>query len=336
MDSVLVWARGDFQWADLVRLDGASAVLRSANEKLETSEQSHGARNDRTNHPARSPQVGSAHRVLDRLLGRVVLSVDNVFVFAVVFGYFRVPLKYQYRVLFWGILGAIFMRLIFILAGSALLHYAEWMMPIFGAFLIYTGIKLAFKDEEEVHPENNMMMRIGRKLFRVTNEPSGNQFFRKIDGKLHVTPLFLVLLVIESTDLIFAVDSVPAILSITQDTFIVFTSNIFAIMGLRALYFLLAGVMDMFRFLNYGLGAILIFVGGKMAAEYFAKTYQWVPEDTKLISPLVSLVIVVGILATSILASVLIPHKPSELPHPEVPGEQPPASNVPVTQDPGH
>lgn len=261
------------------------------------------------------------------------LSVDNVFVFAVVFGYFRVPLKYQYRVLFWGILGAILMRLIFILAGSALLHYAEWMMPIFGAFLIYTGIKLAFKDEEEVHPENNMMMRIGRKLFRVTNEPSGNQFFRKIDGLVYVTPLFLVLLVIESTDLIFAVDSVPAILSITQDTFIVFTSNIFAIMGLRALYFLLAGVMDMFRFLNYGLSAILIFVGLKMGAEYFAKTSVWntlfgyqYGEREKLISPMVSLLIVVGILATSILASVLIPHKKEDGPaQPELPQDAPPS-----------
>ncbi len=266
------------------------------------------------------------------------LSVDNVFVFAVVFGYFRVPLKYQYRVLFWGILGAIVMRLVFIVAGASLLHYAEWMMPIFGAFLIYTGIKLAFKDDEEVHPENNMMMRLGRKLFRVTNEPSGDQFFRKIDGLLYVTPLFLVLLVIESTDLIFAVDSVPAILSITQDIFIVFTSNIFAIMGLRALYFLLAGVMDMFRYLNYGLSAILIFVGGKMAAEYFAKTFHWVGEDQKLISPLVSLLIVVGILAASILASVVIPHKKVDgPPHPVLPDDAPPPpSDTVVSQEPGN
>jgi tellurite resistance protein TerC len=257
------------------------------------------------------------------------LSVDNVFVFAVVFGHFRVPLKYQYRVLFWGILGAIIMRLVFILAGSALLHYAEWMMPIFGAFLIYTGVKLAFKEDEEVHPENNWLMKTGRKLFNVTTEPSGDKFFRKIDGKFFVTPLFLVLLVIESTDVIFAVDSVPAILSITQDTFIVFTSNIFAIMGLRALYFLLAGVMDMFRFLNYGLSAILVFVGGKMAAEYFSKTAVWetlfnyklvekIDPETgrtivpKLIDPMVSLIIVVSILALSILASVVIPKKPGE------------------------
>ncbi|MGC4006742.1 MAG: TerC family protein [Pirellulales bacterium] len=274
---------------------------------------------------------------IEFLTGYIVewaLSVDNVFVFAVVFGHFRVPLKYQYRVLFWGILGAIVMRLVFIMAGSALLHYAEWMMPIFGAFLIYTGIKLAFKEDEEVHPENNLLMKTGRKLFNVTTEPSGDKFFRKIDGKFFVTPLFLVLLVIESTDVIFAVDSVPAILSITKDTFIVFTSNIFAIMGLRALYFLLAGVMDMFRFLNYGLSAILVFVGGKMAAEYFAKTVVWEKlfgyrlEDTidaagnevhpKLLDPMVSLIIVVGILAAAILASIVVPKKPEEETDPPV------------------
>jgi tellurite resistance protein TerC len=211
------------------------------------------------------------------------------------------------------------MRLVFIMAGSTLLHYAEWMMPIFGAFLIYTGIKLAFKEDEEVHPENNWLMKTGRKLFNVTSEPSGDKFFRRIDGKFFVTPLFLVLLVIESTDVIFAVDSVPAILSITQDTFIVFTSNIFAIMGLRALYFLLAGVMDMFRYLNYGLSAILVFVGLKMGAEYFAKTEVWMTlfgtkfgEKEKLISPFTSLLIVVSILAASILASVLLPKKPEE------------------------
>lgn len=291
---------------------------------------------DWTLHPEFYRETGSTKETfphIEFLTGYLVewaLSVDNVFVFAVVFGFFRVPLKYQYRVLFWGILGAILMRLVFILIGASLLHYAEWMMPIFGAFLIYTGIKLAFKSEEEVHPENNIMMRLGRKLFRVTNEPSGDQFFRKIDGLLYVTPLFLVLLVIESTDLIFAIDSVPAILSITQDTFIVFTSNIFAIMGLRALYFLLAGVMDMFRFLNYGLSAILIFVGGKMAAEYFYKTY-WGHHDEKLISPMVSLLIVVGILTTSILASVLIPHKKEDAPpHPELPEDVPGPQEPPV------
>ncbi len=293
---------------------------------------------DWTLHPEyyRSPEKPNlvTYPHLDFLNGYLVewaLSVDNVFVFAVVFGYFRVPLKYQYRVLFWGILGAIIMRLIFIWVGAALLHYAEWMMPIFGGFLIYTGIKLAFKSDEEVHPENNIMMRLGRKLFRVTNEPSGDKFFRKLDGKLYVTPLFLVLLVIESTDLIFAIDSVPAILGITRDTFIVFTSNIFAIMGLRALYFLLAGVMDMFRFLNYGLSAILIFVGLKMGGEYFAKTFHWVAEDAKVISPLTSLLIVVGILTSSILASVLIPHKHEEAPpHPEDPGDVPGPQEAPV------
>ena len=239
VDGVLVRAGFYFQWLDLVRLERESGI---------------------SSRDPKHPEIAT-YPHWEFLTGYIVewaLSVDNVFVFAVVFGHFRVPLKYQYRVLFWGILGAIIMRLVFIMAGSALLHYAEWMMPIFGAFLIYTGIKLAFKEDEEVHPEDNWLMKVGRKLFNVTTEPSGDKFFRKIDGRFYVTPLFLVLLVIESTDVIFAVDSVPAILSITQDTFIVFTSNIFAIMGLRALYFLLAGVMDMFRYLNYGLSAILV------------------------------------------------------------------------------
>jgi tellurite resistance protein TerC len=240
------------------------------------------------------------------------LSVDNVFVFAVIFSYFRVPLKYQYRVLFWGILGAIVMRLVFIFAGKAILHYAEWMMPVFGVFLIYTGIKLAFKEDEEVHPDQNWLMKFGRKMFKVSSEPHGDKFFVIIDGVRHVTPLFLVLLVVESTDVMFAVDSVPAILAITDDTFIVFTSNIFAIMGLRALYFLLAGVMDMFKFLNYGLSAILAFVGAKMILDYASKSQLWeklfgymLGEKEKLISPVVSLCVVIGLLALSIGASIL-------------------------------
>jgi tellurite resistance protein TerC len=232
------------------------------------------------------------------------LSMDNVFVFAVIFGYFRVPLKYQYRVLFWGILGAIVMRLVFILVGATLIHYFEGILLVFGILLIVTGAKLAFKNDE-VHPEKNLFMRIGRKLFRVSKEMHGDHFFVREHGKLCVTPLFLVLLVIESSDVLFAIDSVPAIFGITQDPFIVFSSNIFAILGLRALYFLLAGVMNLFRYLSYGLAAVLMFVGIKMVAEYvlphwfdiefhFFKDYPWA-----------SLLVIISLLGTSIIASLI-------------------------------
>jgi tellurite resistance protein TerC len=253
------------------------------------------------------------------------LSMDNVFVFAVIFSYFRVPLKYQYRVLFWGILGAIFMRLTFVLVGAALLENFKWMMLIFGAFLVYTGIKLSFKGDEDVHPENNILMRIGKRLFRVAKEPHGDHFFAIENGKRCVTPLFLVLLVVESTDVVFAVDSVPAIFAITNERFIVFTSNIFAIMGLRALYFLLAGSMDMFRYLNYGLSAVLTYVGLKMMTEYLIHTTLFAdltgvtrflpvvdpndPDATEHVKHLVpgwvNLVVIVTLLGISILASIM-------------------------------
>jgi tellurite resistance protein TerC len=233
------------------------------------------------------------------------LSMDNVFVFAVVFGYFRVPLKYQYRVLFWGILGAIVMRLTFILAGTALIRRFEVVLLIFGLFLIYTGIKLVTKDEE-VHPENNWLMRLGKKVFNVAKGTNyGDHFFVVENGKKCVTPLFLVLLVIESTDVLFAVDSVPAIFGLTQDPFIVFTSNIFAILGLRALYFLLAGVMDMFRYLGYGLASVLIFVGSKMIAEYVLPNFFNIKFHFFKDYPWASLVIIVSLLAVSIVASIV-------------------------------
>ncbi|MDZ4819785.1 MAG: TerC family protein [Planctomycetota bacterium] len=253
------------------------------------------------------------------------LSMDNVFVFAVVFSYFRVPLKYQYRVLFWGILGAIIMRLSFILLGAALLEHFKWMFLVFGGFLIYTGIKLAFKGDEEVHPENNILIRLGKKVFTVAKGSHGDSFFVVENGKRCVTPLFLVLLVIESTDVVFAIDSVPAIFAITREPFLVFTSNIFAIMGLRALYFLLAGVMDMFRYLNYGLSAVLVYVGCKMMAEYVLHTEQFAewtgitrflpvidpafpdaePHAEHLIASPVNLLIIITLLGTSIAASII-------------------------------
>lgn len=224
------------------------------------------------------------------------LSMDNVFVFVVIFSYFGVPLKYQYRVLFWGIMGAIVMRLTFILVASQLLKHFEWMFLIFGAFLVYTGIKLATAHGSEANPEDNIVLRVARRFLRVASGSHGDKFFVRMDGKLFVTSLFLVLLVIESTDVVFAIDSVPAIFGITKEPFVVFTSNVFAIMGLRALYFLLAGVMNLFRYLSYGLSAILIFIGTKMILNYL---FGWHPEHWQ------SLTVIVGLLAVSIIASLV-------------------------------
>ena len=233
------------------------------------------------------------------------LSIDNVFVFAIIFSYFRIPLKYQYRVLFWGILGAVIMRLIFILLGAELLKRFDWMMLIFGAFLIYTAIKLCTSDNDDIDPEKNILLRWARRIFPMAQQDHGQKFFVVENGKRCITPLFLVLLVIESTDVMFAVDSVPAILSVTQNTFIIFTSNVFAILGLRALYFLLAGVMDMFRYLNYGLAGILGFVGLKMIGDYVAKQRQWVEEGEHLVPIWISLAVIVAMLAISIVASLI-------------------------------
>jgi tellurite resistance protein TerC len=248
------------------------------------------------------------------------LSMDNVFVFAVVFGYFKVPLKYQYRVLFWGILGAVIMRLLFVLLGTELIERFQWVMPLFGAFLIYTGIKLSFGDEE-VDPGENFLLKFVRRVIPVTNRQEGDRFFVREAGKLVATPLFLVLLVVESTDVLFAVDSVPAILGVVNQhadyfRFIVFTSNVFAILGLRALYFLLAGVMDLFRFLNYGLSAVLVFVGCKMIVEA-ARHNEWLAAQGgwdahakgHLIHPAVSLLVIVTLIGTSVAASLAFPER---------------------------
>lgn len=232
------------------------------------------------------------------------LSMDNLFVFAVIFRYFQVPLQYQYRVLFWGMLGAIFMRLGFILAGAALIARFQAVLPLFGAFLVYTAYKLARHTASEIDPERNLVLRLGRRWLPMAKKGTatyGHNFFSREDGHLCVMPIFLVLLVIESTDVLFAVDSVPAIFGITQDPFIVFTSNIFAILGLRALYFLLAGVMELFCYLHYGLAAILGFVGLKMIGEWwFAHA-----EETELIPVWASLLIIATLLGISIFASLL-------------------------------
>ncbi len=233
------------------------------------------------------------------------LSMDNVFVFAVIFGYFHVPLKHQYRVLFWGIWGAIVMRLAFVLAGAALIRHFEWILVVFGALLIVTGIKLALQ-QEHVHPEKNILMRLSRRIFRISRESHDEKFFVREHGRWCITPLFLVLLVIESTDVVFAVDSVPAIFGITRDPFIVFTSNIFAILGLRALYFLLAGMVHMFRYLHYGLAAVLIFVGLKMIAEFWTDLHFFTDY------PWASLVVIVVLLGISIIASLIAPREQAE------------------------
>jgi tellurite resistance protein TerC len=230
------------------------------------------------------------------------LSMDNVFVFAVIFRFFRVPLQYQYRVLFWGILGAMALRLAFVLAGVQLIHHFDWILPLFGLLLVYTAVKLAMHADADVQPEKNVVLRFARRVLRVTpgdHRQHGPAFFVRQNQRLCITPLFLVLLVLESTDVLFAVDSVPAILGITTDPFIVFTSNVFAILGLRALYFLLAGAMQMFRYLHYGIAAVLAFVGANMIADYFLVKHS----DGHMIPTWAKLLVIAAALAVSVVAS---------------------------------
>ncbi|HRE04760.1 MAG TPA: TerC family protein [Opitutaceae bacterium] len=244
----------------------------------------------------------TAQQFLAGYLIELCLSVDNVFVFILVFAYFRVPQEWQHRVLFWGIIGAVVMRAIFILVGVSVLARFHWVIYIFGAFLIYTGVKMALagNGEGDVDPEKNLAVRLFRRLFPVSPTMDGGKFFTIINGRRVATPLFIVLIVVESTDLVFALDSLPAVLAITQDGFVALTSNIFAILGLRSLYFALSGIMQLFRFLKVGLSAILIFIGVKMLIEYFQIH----------IGTTVSLSVIGGVLVTSVLASVLIKESP--------------------------
>jgi tellurite resistance protein TerC len=195
------------------------------------------------------------------------LSMDNVFVIALIFAFFRVPPQYQHRVLFWGILGALLMRGVMIAAGAALVQRFQWTLYLFGAFLVVTGIKMLFVQDAGVHPEKNLLVRCARKFFPVTEELQGQKFLTRLEGRFLLTPLALVLLVVETTDLIFALDSIPAIFAVTTKPFIVFTSNVFAILGLRSLYFLLAGAIDYFRYLKVGLSVVLVFIGVKMLLD---------------------------------------------------------------------
>jgi tellurite resistance protein TerC len=220
------------------------------------------------------------------------LSVDNVFVWAVIFSYFGVPNRYQFRVLFWGIYGALVLRAMFIFAGVTLIETFDWILYVFGAFLLVTAFRVARHKETEVHPEHNPVLRIVRRLVPSTNEYDGQKLFTRRTGRLLATPLFAVLVLIETTDVVFAVDSIPAILAVSREPFIVFASNAFAILGLRALYFLLAGMADRFRYLNIGLGAILAFVGMKMMAVEMIHLPTWL-----------SLSVITTILTITIIAS---------------------------------
>ncbi|MCX6557199.1 MAG: TerC family protein [Candidatus Aminicenantes bacterium] len=229
------------------------------------------------------------------------LSVDNLFVFYLLFNYFKVPAANQHKVLFWGILGALVLRFLFIFAGVTLIHRFHWTIYLLGVFLIISGIKMAFQKDSEVHPERNPVLRLSRRLIPVTKDYHRGQFFVRGAGRRLATPLFIVLLVVETTDIMFAVDSIPAILAITLDTFIVYASNVFAILGLRALYFALAGVIELFHYLHYGLSLILVFVGVKML----------ISDLYKIPTP-IALGAVGLILTLSIVLSLLLPPKPKE------------------------
>ena len=238
-------------------------------------------------------------KALEFITGYVIeysLSVDNIFVFILIFSYFAVNDQYQHKILFWGILGALIMRGIFIFAGVALINRFHWVVIIFGSFLVYTGIRMLFQQESEVNPEKNSIVKFFRRFLPVTDSLHGDKLIIVQNRNLYATPLFLVLLIIESSDLLFAVDSIPAVLAISKSTFIVYTSNIFAILGLRSLYFAIAGIMGYFRFLKVGLAFVLTFVGLKMLASFMHFE----------ISIIISLGIIISILLISILASVFI------------------------------
>ncbi len=229
------------------------------------------------------------------------LSIDNIFIFVLVFSYFAIPGKYQHRVLFYGILGALIFRAIFITLGSVLMQF-HWVIYLFGAFLIITGIKMVFSSEKEIEPEKNLLVRILKKFIPVSSKMDGKNFFTKIDGVRHATPLFVALLFLEATDIIFAVDSVPAIFAITKEPLIVFTSNIFAILGLRSMYFMLAGAVDKFHLLKYGLAVVLTFVGLKMV---------WLNDAFGGKFPIsYSLGFILGVIGISVIASLLFPKAP--------------------------
>ena len=267
-------------------------------------------------------------RGLEFLTGYLIekaLSVDNIFVFVLLFSYFQVPAKYQHRILFWGILGALLMRGGMIAMGAMLIARFHWIIYVFGAFLVITGIRMATHDEMDIEPEANPVLKLVRRILPITNVYHGQSFFirEERDGvmKTVATPLFVVLILVETTDLIFAVDSIPAIFAITRDTFIVYSSNVFAILGLRALYFLLAGVIHKFHFLKVGLSIVLVFIGAKMLLSEIYK-----------IPIAISLGVVAAVLTISVVASLMFPKKAVEAsPVETTPTKQPPVAKAPMT-----
>jgi len=226
------------------------------------------------------------------------LSIDNIFVMIMIFSYFSVPDSYQHKVLFWGIFGALVMRIIFIFAGIELIHKFHWLIYIFGGFLVVTGVRMVVGEDKPIEPDKNPLVKLVRRMFPVTDSFEGDNFFVKRDQKIWATPLFIVVVLIEATDLIFAVDSIPAIIAISDDVFIVYTSNVFAILGLRSLYFALAGIEKYFKYLKYGLATILVFVGIKMCIVDFYK----IPVE-------ISLIVICFLLVISMIASVLVKQK---------------------------
>lgn len=244
------------------------------------------------------------HAMLEFLSGWLIeysLSLDNIFVIALIFAHFRIPRAYQHRVLFWGILGALIMRGLMIGVGAVLIKEFQWILYFFGAVLIYTAFKMLRGGEDHIEPEEGFVYRAARKLFPLHPKIEGQKFFVKLDGKLFMTPMFLVLLIVESTDVIFAIDSIPAIFAITQDPFLVFTSNVFAILGLRSMYFALAAMMDKFRLLKFSLAFVLAFIGVKMIL-----TYWHIHFGTGA-----SLGVIAFALTAGVVASMLIPSKPT-------------------------
>lgn len=262
-----------------------------------------------TNDLAQSIHIYNKNLTLEYLTGYVVeyaLSVDNIFVMVLLFSSFGIPEKYYHKVLVWGILGAIILRCIFIFVGAALIAKFGWILYIFGAFLVYTGISMYIKrdEDEEVDPENHPVVKFASKYFKVTHKLDGGKFFHVEKGVRYMTPLFLVLLVIEFTDLIFAVDSIPAIFSVTQDPYIVFFSNIFAILGLRSMFFLLINIIHKFHYLKVGLAFLLVFIGVKMLLHHWLESWGFTTGH--------SLIIILSILGISIIASLIFPKKPDE------------------------
>ena len=229
------------------------------------------------------------------------LSVDNLFVFMILFNYFRVPATMQRKVLFWGIMGALILRGLFIIVGVELIEKFEWTVYVLGLFLVYTGVKMAFNQDNEMEPEKNPLLVFINKFIPVSKSYDKDKFFTRINGKLFATPLFVVVIIIETTDIVFAADSIPAILAVTRDPFIVYTSNVFALLGLRSLYFALAGIMQLFHYIHYGLSLILAFIGVKLLISHY---YQ--------IDMRVALLVVAGILGLSIFFSIIFPKKDIE------------------------